>query len=470
MSRLKSAPLAAMVLLSTSAFADSSVIISQDQQREALSITIYNDTLALINDTRTVPMTSGLNRLEMQHVSAHIRPETAHLTSLSDMPFNVIEQNFDYDLLSPQTLLDKSVGQTIEVITRDPQTGQITREQATLLSNNGQPIVQFADRIEVGNLDNFAFSSLPTNLRSHPTLSMVLNSERAGNNTVQLTYLSGGFSWRADYTATLSPDETFVDLSGLITLNNQSGTSFKNAHLQLVAGDIHQVQQNMVRPMYKSAMPVAMMEMDTMPESEAFSDYHLYKIPFKTDLNNQQTKQVALLNASHVPVQKMYQFNQYFDATTAEGQNLKASILYRFKNSQENHLGMPLPKGILRMYKNDQSGNALLVGEDSIQHTAENEVFKVATGQAFDVSLTKKRTKVTKISKETTQYSYEVVFNNAKDEAVTVDYSDFIPFNTWQVTASSIAVTTQGSDQANWQIIVPAKAQQALTYTLQVTQ
>ncbi|OYQ74416.1 DUF4139 domain-containing protein [Wohlfahrtiimonas sp. G9077] len=470
MRRLKSAPLAAMVLLSTAAFANSSVIISQDQQREGLSITIYNDALALINDTRTLPMDTGLNRVEMQHVSAQIRPETALLTSLSGMPFNVIEQNFDYDLLSPQTLLDKSVGQTIEVITRDPQTGKTTREKATLLSNNGQPIVQFADRIEVGHLDNFAFPSLPTNLRSHPTLSMVLNSEQAGNNTVQLTYLSGGFSWRADYTATLSSDETFVDLSGLITLNNQSGTTFKNANLQLVAGDIHQVQQNIMRPMYKSAMPVAMMEMDTMPQSEAFSDYHLYQIPFKTDLNNQQTKQVALLNANHVPVQKIYQFNQYFDATTAEDDNLKASILYRFKNSQENHLGMPLPKGIVRIYKNDSSGNALLVGEDHIAHTAENEVFKVATGQAFDVSLTKKRTKVTKISKETTQYSYEVVFNNAKDEAVTVDYRDFIPFTSWQVTAASIAVTTQGSDQANWQIIVPAKAQQALTYTLQVTQ
>lgn len=465
--------LLATVLISTSlAMANTNNVVSNDDNREALSITIYNESLALINETRNIPFKAGLNNVELKGVSAQIRAETALLTSLSKMPFNVIEQNFDYDLLSPHALLEKAVGQEIEIIRTNPATGIETRETATLLSNNGAPVLQFKDRIEIGAFDKFAFKSIPEGLRDRPTLSVLLNSDKDADNKVQLTYLTRGFSWKADYTATLSDDEKHLDLSGLITLNNQSGTTFNNAKLQLVAGDVNQVSQPspvmMEARMMKSAVAYDMVGGAT---EEQFGDYHLYKIPFATNLKNNQTKQVALLSTQNVLVQKEYNFNQYYGYTTQDGQNLKASVLYRLENSKENQLGMPLPKGVFRMYKNDSSGNALLLGEDTINHTAENEEFVINTGDAFDVSMIKILKDHKAISKNVTQYTYEVVFNNAKDEAVDVNYTSFIGDDSnWQLLKTSQPMLKgQSSDIAKWTVKVPAKEKVTLTYTLQVS-
>ncbi len=471
---LKKTLLSAALISTSFAIANTNHVVSNDDNREALSITIYNESLALINETRNIPLKSGLNNVELKGVSAQIRAETALLTSLSDMPFNVIEQNFDYDLLSPHALLEKAVGHEIEIIKTNPKTGEEIRETATLLSNNGQPVLQFKDRIEIGQFNQFAFKSIPEGLRDRPTLSVLLNSEKAVDNTIQLAYLTGGFGWKADYTATLSEDEKSLDLSGLITLNNNSGTNFENVKLQLVAGNINQVRQQNFRGgeanLVMMAKAAPMMDMEA--REEQFGDYHLYKIPFTTDLKNNQTKQVALLNAQHVPVQKEYMFDQYFTYVTQDGQNLKASVQYRLDNKKENHLGMPLPKGIFRMYKNDLSGNALLVGEDRINHTAENEEFLVKTGEAFDVSLVKVLKDQKSISKDVYQYTYEVVFNNAKDEAVSVNYNSFMGNNLeWEVLKTSQPMLKdQSANMIKWSLNIPAKEKVTLLYTLQTKQ
>ncbi len=466
--------LLATALISTSlAMANTNNVVSNDDNREALSITIYNESLALINETRKIPFKAGLNNVELKGVSAQIRAETALLTSLSKMPFNVIEQNFDYDLLSPQALLNKAVGQEIEIIRTNPATGIETRETATLLSNNGAPVLQFKDRIEIGAFDKFAFKSIPEGLRDRPTLSVLLNSDKDTDNKVQLTYLTRGFSWKADYTATLSDDEKHLDLSGLITLNNQSGTTFNNAQLQLVAGDVNQVKESVLYGSLRMGAEVARKNSvkEYNASSEQFGDYHLYKIPFATDLKNNQTKQVALLSTQNVPVQKEYRFDQYFNYTTGDGQNLKASVSYRLENSKENQLGMPLPKGIFRMYKNDTSGNALLVGEDRINHTAENEEFIIKTGDAFDVSLTKKLKEQLAVAKNVRQATYEVVFNNAKDEAIEVNYiAQMNHSDSWQVLNTTHPTIKDGKNSAvEWKVKIPAKAKTTLTYTLQIT-
>lgn len=471
---LKKTLLSVALISASLAMADTNNIISNDDSRESLSITIYNESLALINETRNIPFKEGINNVELKGVSAQIRAETALLTSLSNLNFNVIEQNFDYDLLSPQALLNKAVGQEIEIIRTNPTSGEETRESAILLSNNGQPVLQFKDRIEIGGFDKFAFKSIPQGLRDRPTLSVLLNSEKSADNKVQLSYLTGGFSWKADYNATLSADETSLELSGLITLNNQSGTSFNNANLQLVAGDVNQVRN--AKAYYGAEMDARAMRMASAPapeftvSEEQFGDYHLYKVPFKTNLNSNQTKQVALLTASNVPVKKEYNFKQYFSYITQDGQNLKAAVEYRLANKKENHLGMPLPKGIFRMYKNDSSGNALLVGEDTLQHTAENEEFLIRTGEAFDVSLVKTLTEHKAVSKDVRQYTYEVTFNNAKDEAVDVQYFSMVgSVRSWEVLKTSQPVAKDGGAQtAKWIINVPAKEKVKLTYTLQI--
>ena len=467
--------LLATALISTSlAMANTNNVVSNDDNREALSITIYNESLALINETRNIPFKTGLNNVELKGVSAQIRAETALLTSLSKMPFNVIEQNFDYDLLSPQALLNKAVGQEIEIIRTNPATGEEIRETATLLSNNGAPVLQFEDRIEIGAFDKFAFKSIPEGLRDRPTLSVLLNSDKDADNKVQLTYLTRGFSWKADYTATLSDDEKHLDLSGLITLNNQSGTTFNNAQLQLVAGDVNQVRNRLTSSGTGDWGTVALGRQNnpfTESLNEIFGDYHLYKTPFATDLKSNQTKQVALLSTQHVPVQKEYKFNQYYGYTTQDGQNLKASVAYRLNNTKESQLGMPLPKGVFRMYKNDSSGNALLVGEDRINHTAENEEFVINTGDAFDVSLTKQLVNQLARAKDVKQYTYEVVFNNAKDEAVEVNYSSVVNKGyTGQVLKTTQpTIDSKHSNVAQWKVKIPAKEKVTLTYTLQVS-
>lgn len=448
----------------------------QDQQ--SVAVTIYNDNLALIKDQRKIQLNSGHNTLAFRDVSARIRPETALLRSLtSGGNLSVIEQNFDFDLLTPEKLLEKYVGKRVNVIRTNPATGAETTEQAQVLAASSGAVLKIGDRIETGIPGRIVYPDVPANLRDRPTLVMSLDNSGPAQQEVELSYLTGGLSWKADYVAELSAADDKLDLSGWVTLTNTSGTSYNNARLQLVAGDVNQVRNIALPP----PAPVAMRAMAAPApaprmEEESLLEYHLYTLNRPATIAESQTKQVSLLSASSVPARKELLLNgsdYYYQSSIGDlGQKIKASVFVEFDNKESTHLGMPLPKGVIRVYKRDASGNAQFVGEDRIDHTPRNEKVRLKLGEAFDVTADKKQTEFKKVS-GFTRYNYvyesafEVMLKNAKKEAVTVTVREPIPGD-WEMLKENHPHEKAASNTAVWHIDVPAEDKATLNYRVQV--
>src|SRR5262245_60969023 len=276
---------AAALLVTQGAYAETPV--GADKQT-GVAVTIYNNDLALVRDSRNVALTQGENDLAFIEVSAGIRPETALLTGRGTQ-LDIVEQNFDFDLLTPQKLLEKSVGQTIRVVRTNPETGADTAEDATVLSvAEGQVVLKIGDRIEVTPPGRLVYSTVPANLRERPTLVVKLDSKQAGDAKVDLSYLTHGLSWAADYVAELSPDEKTINLNGWVTLTNQSGIAYKDAKLQLVAGEVNQYQPQPPMPMVMGMADAATAPREKMQQEAAF-EYHLYSLDRPTTLKENQT-------------------------------------------------------------------------------------------------------------------------------------------------------------------------------------
>lgn len=463
----------ASLIIATPAMAESRSTL--DDQK-SVAVTIYNENLALVKDQRKIQLGSGQNTLAFRDVSAQMRPETALLRSLSSPgKLSVIEQNFDFDLLTPQKLLEKFVGKSVGIIKTNPATGAETTEQAQVLAANNGVVLRMGDRIETGIPGRIVYSDVPANLRDRPTLVMSLNNSGAAQQDVELSYLSGGLGWKADYVAELNPTDDKMDLSGWVTLTNTSGASYRNAKLQLVAGDVNRVQdeRRLVRAMSKMEMapaPAAQMA------EESLLEYHLYTLDRPTTIAENQTKQVSLLAAIQVPVRKellLRGADYYYSSSYGElGQKMKVGVFVEFDNKESARLGMPLPKGIIRVYKKDGAGNAQFVGEDSIDHTPKNEKVRLKLGEAFDVTADKKQTDFKKLpnpTKGTTMFesAYEIVLKNAKKEAVTVTVQEPIPAD-WKIIKSSHVHEKAASNTAVWRIDVPADGKTTLTYRVQV--
>ncbi|MFK7816862.1 MAG: DUF4139 domain-containing protein [Gammaproteobacteria bacterium] len=444
------------------------------QDQSEVAVTIYNDQLALVKDLRTIRLDSGFNKLAFREVSAQIRPETALLRSLNySGGFRLIEQNFDFDLLTPQKLLEKYVGKKVRVVKTHPITGKESLLDAVVLSVNNGVVLQIGDRIETGVPGRIVFDEVPGNLRDRPTLVMQLNSATSKSQQLQLSYLTGGLSWKADYVAELDESDQFVDLTGWVTLTNQSGATYKNAKLQLVAGDVNRVENEYrdVKRKFEMLAEESMVEDSDMVE-EALFEYHLYTLQRPTTIAENQTKQVSLLSATRIPVKKEFLLkgqNYYYQSSYGSiGQKLKVGVFVEFNNDKESNLGMPLPKGVVRVYKNDQSGNAQFVGEDNIDHTPKNEEIRLKLGEAFDVTADKKQVNFKKahaIGKYNYAYkaSFQIDLKNAKNEEVEVVVQEPIPGD-WKMKHESHQHEKVTSGTAEWKVKVPAEGQTTLTY------
>ena len=447
-------------------------------QQQSVAVTIYNGDLALVKDTRKISLKTGLNALALRDVSAQIRPETALLRSINAPgSLTLLEQNFDFDLLTPEKLLEKYVGKNVSLVKTNPATGAETTEQATVLSANNGVVLKVGNRIETGvPLARIVYDDVPANLRDRPTLVTQINNKGAADQTVELSYLTGGLGWKADYVAELNAKEDMLDLSGWVTLTNTSGASYKNAKLQLVAGDVNRVQQNM-RPTTKMMRGDVMMAEAAAPMAEeSLLEYHLYTLDRPTTINENQTKQVALLSASDVPVHKdlvLQGADYYYQGQYGEiGTKMKVGVFIEFENKEASKLGMPLPKGILRVYKKDSRGNAQFVGEDSIDHTPKNETVRLKLGEAFDVTADKKQTDFKVLpNPQKGHVAYESAFEftlkNAKKERVTVTVQEPISGD-WTITSESAPHRKANSHLAVWKIDIPAEGKTTLTYRAQV--
>ena len=454
---------------------------SSAAEQTALAVTIYNGDLALIKDTRKVRVNHGDNLLAWRDVSARMQPETALLRSIDGKKLILLEQNFDFDLLTPQKLLEKSVGETVRVLRTQPITGAEYAEHAIVLAANSGVVLQFKDRVETGIPGRLGFSTVPSSLRDRPTLSMLfntevpatgfLNSQSFADYGMELTYLTGGLTWKADYVAELSAAEDSIDLNGWVTLTNNSGTVYPNARLQLVAGEVNRAQPERSRmPVMMKAM--AMAEAAPQMQTESLFEYHLYTLDRLTSLQDKQTKQVALLSAQQVKTDKEFRFvgaNWYYSGQYGNlGQQLKPSVFMEFTN-QGGNLGVPLPKGVVRVYKKDSAGRAQFIGEDRIDHTAAGETIKLKLGEAFDVTADKKQSDFQKISAGFNarggvfETAYVMEIRNAKREDISVKVIEPMPGD-WQIVQESVPHKKESSHTAIWNVPVAAEGKTTLTW------
>ncbi len=440
--------------------------------RTALGITIYNDGQALVRDTRTLNLQAGVNRIAFREVASTIRPETATLKSLKGAGFGILEANFDFDLLTPATLLRKYVGRDVMVIKTNPATGAETSEKAGVLATNDGVVLRFPDRIESAIPGRLAFGSVPANLRDRPTLSMLLNAPTAGPQEAELMYLANHLSWKADYAATLDSEGQHLNLSGWVTLTNRAGTAFENAHLQLIAGTLNRVRQpSPPNPAPRYAMAAAKMVADEVQEEKLF-EYHLYSVERPTTILENQTKQVALLSAANVPVQRelvLQQANSFwwYQGVHPEIQKgLKPSVFIQFEN-RNGDLGKPIPAGVMRVYQRDSKGNAQLIGEDALNHTAKNEKVSLRMGEAFDVTADRVQTDYKSLGARSAQSSYRIELRNAGASPVSVTVREPLRGD-WTIVNESQAHRKESAGSAVWQVKVPAEGKVILEYTANV--
>jgi hypothetical protein len=471
------AGLAAALATCSAAHAAVKELPSTLADQKSVAVTIYNENLALVKDTRAITLEPGENRLALREVSGRMRPETALLRSLSHPgALTLVEQNFDFDLLSPAKLLEKYVGRTVRIVKTHPTTGAETIETATVLAANNGVVLKIGDRVETGLPGRIVYDGVPANLRDRPTLVTELLSARAGAQTLELSYLSGGLSWKADYVAELNAADNALDLNGWVTLTNQSGTAYPNARLQLVAGDV-----NRVRDEFRYAAKTnggVRAEASTVREmaQESLFEYHLYTLARPTTIADNQTKQVALLGATGVPVTKelVLQGNDYYYRSSVGGigQKMKVGVFVQFENREASRLGMPMPKGVVRVYKKDSAGNAQFIGEDNIDHTPKNENVRLKLGDAFDVTADKKQTDFKRREPANNasyvfESAYEILLRNAKKEPVTVIVREPVPGD-WSMLEETQRHSKVAAGTAEWRVQVPAEGKTTLRYRVLV--
>lgn len=472
MKRLFALPAVLLCLAPLPGWADEEIAVSS-QEQQAVSLTIYNNNLALIKDKRLIAVPEGLHTLALKEVSARMKPETALLAG-SDI--EVIEQNFEYDLLTPQSLLQKYINREVTQITRHPSTGEETAKQVKVLSAGEGVVFQSGNQIETELTGRLVFPDVPPALRDRPTLTMLVNSTKPGPRAVELSYLSEGLSWRADYVAELNPADDRLNLKGWVTLVNESGAAYPKAHLQLVAGDVHLVQDALKgRAMLESKAVGAALGAAPMRQ-EAMFEYHLYSLDRPADIGIKQKKQVTLLQAENVVCAKEYLLRgeeAYFSAAAGEiGRKLKVAVRLAVKNDKHANLGMPLPAGTVRVYKKDTSGFLQFVGEDRVAHTPELAPVQLHLGDAFDITADKRQTDFKKLAgfapfNALYESAYELTLNNAKEEAVLVKVQEPIPGD-WTILSESASHTKENAHLASWQVAIPPQSSVNLTYRVQV--
>ena len=466
---------AVALALSTALHAAEKPSTLADQQ--SVAVTIYNENLALVKDQRRISFDAGRNHLALREVSARMRPETALLRSLSHPgTLSLLEQNFDFDLLTPAKLLEKYVGRQVRVFRINPKSGEESFETATVLAANAGVVLRIGDRIETGLPGRIVYDGVPANLRDRPTLVSELDAARNGAQTVELSYLTGGLSWKADYVAELNAADTALDLNGWVTLTNQSGTAYPNAKLQLVAGDVNRVRDEVRVAKAMLAQRAAAEAPRSDMAQESLFEYHLYTLHRPTTISDNQTKQVALLAAQGVPVTKelVLQGSDYYYRTSVGGigQKLKVGVFVQLENRESSRLGMPMPKGVVRVYKKDSAGNAQFVGEDRIDHTPRNETVRLKLGEAFDVTADKKQTdfkrrEPTNRASYVFESAYEIVLHNAKKEPATVVVREPVPGD-WAMLEQSQPHTKVAAGTAEWKVKVPAEGSTTLRYRVLV--
>jgi hypothetical protein len=430
-----------------------------------VAVTIYNNNLALVQDIRPTLLPSGRTTVEFPDVSAQIRAETV---TIGGADFGIVEQNFDYDLLSPAALMQKAVGQVVTIVRINPATGAETREQAKVLAANGGVVLQIGQRIEVLRDDGLPvrviFDRVPPNLRARPTLSVTLDSSRAGTRPVSLSYLTPGLGWKADYVALFDEGAGKIDVQGWVTLTNNSGTTYTNAETLLVAGQVGDSQPQYNRP-YNPAPRGTLVKPGTETANRAqLGDFYLYPIKERTTIAQAQQKQVSFLDVGGAAAAKGYEYRNGWLGTQNEAQS--ADTVLRFSTSRDGGLGDALPAGTVRVYMKDAKGQPQFIGENQIGHTPMGSALGLKTGEAFDVKVKPVVEAREKIGSTRWKTSMRYTLTNARSSPVVVDLTQAGLDNYWddtRIVSESQKSERRSADEAIWKVTVPANGEATVT-------
>jgi len=443
------------------------VKITAAEQRDVM-ITVYNGNLGLVKDVREVRLDAGLIETHFMDVAAQIDPTSVLLRSLTDPAgLKILEQNYEYDLLSSEKLMEKYVGRKVRLYQSNG-----TFQEATLLSTRG-PVYDINGQIHMGHFGSVVLPALPENLVSKPTLAWLLRNTRPAPQRVEASYLTGGISWKSDYVMLINATDSRADLTGWVTINNQSGATYRDAALKLVAGDVNRAasRDDSRRAMEMAAKAASPAVADREFKSEGFFEYHLYTLDGRTTIKESQTKQLTLLSAADIPVDK--RFIYYGAASYHRTQygvpisNQKVGVYLDIRNAKENRLGVPLPKGKVRVYKADVSGSQQLIGEDWIDHTPKDERVRIKMGEAFDVVGERVQKDWKRIGSNLYEIEWEITLRNHKKEAVTVEVIEPMPGD-WEILRSTQPHEKVEAFTARWKIPVPKEGVATLGYRTRV--
>jgi hypothetical protein len=458
---------------------DSGRIAAPDQSTSLsdqtdLAVTIYNSNIALIRDVRELQFGRGNFHLKFMDIAATVNPATVHFRSLTEPDkVGVLEQNYEYDLLEPAKLLNKYVGKEVTLVRSYMDNGTTKHEEikATLLANNNGPVWKIGNDIVTGVYgESYRFPEVPANLYDRPTLLMSLQNLGALKQKIETSYLAGNLSWNADYVLTVGRDDKAADLDGWVTVINNSGTAFRNARLQLVAGDLNRLPEAARYSAAETVRAVPMAKAAQQFQQENFSEYHLYSLARRTSVEDKETKQISLLEGTGVPVEKLFVVNGqnfYYHNRQNPGSPLKDPVMvfYKFKNEEKAGLGIPLPAGNVRVYQKDSKGGLLFIGEDRIDHTPKDEFINVKIGNAFDVVCERKQTDYKSLGSNLWEMEFEITLRNHKDAPVTVQVNEPIGGD-WEMLSSTYKATKTGAFAAQFDVPVKANGESVLKYRI----
>lgn len=460
--------MALLLVLMGSASAQTGLESNIDDQ-VAVEVTVYNINLGLVKDVRKVILPKGQGELRFMDVAAHIMPVTVHAKSLNyPDKFAVLEQNYEYDLMNADKLLDKYVGRQIKIIDWNKYKDRKDSISATLLSNNQGQIYKINDEIFLGHPGYKVLPKLPENLIAKPTLVWLFENTARKAHNLEVSYLTENISWKADYVVVLNQTDTSADISGWVSLDNQSGAAYTNARLKLVAGAVHRIEKKGKGRIY--AMDTMLAERAPQFKEKEFFEYHIYDLQRKTTIKNRQTKQVRLLGPANTVVRKEFlvEGNRSFFTRKFQLQESRRPVIVniKFKNNKKNNLGIPLPAGVMRLYKQDHENSLQFVGEDRIEHTPANEDISLKIGEAFDVVAERIQTDYKRITTTLYESEWKIILKNHKTEDITVGVTEPLLGN-WRVTKSSLPYKKTDAFTIRFDVKIPKNKTATVTYSVQ---
>lgn len=457
------------VLAASVVYAD--VLKSTIDDQTAVEVTVYNSNVGLVKDLRTVRLPKSVGELQFMDVAASINPVTVAVKSLNAPDqFMILEQNYEYDLMNAQKLMDKYVGQKVKIVQENFYTGESKEVTAELLSNNNGAIYKIDDEIYLGYNGQVVLPQIPENLIAKPTLTWMFQNESTRPHDLEVSYLTHNINWNADYVMTVNQDDTLAGLNGWVTIDNRSGTQYKDAKLKLVAGEVNRVESGRHRRqevMYDMAAPSMMAEGF---QEEAFFEYHIYDLQRPTTIKHNQKKQISLLEAEGVNIDKEYIVRgqqHFYRSSYRDIPDAQVGVFLKFKNEEENNLGMPLPAGTIRLYKADTKNKLQFIGEDRIDHTPKDEEITLKIGDAFDIVAERKQMDYQNLNNRAHETAWEVVIRNHKEEDIVVNVLEPL-YGEWYMRENSHDYEKLDAFTVKFKVPVKKDGEAKLTYRVRV--